>query len=413
MPSSIVPAAMTAARSLANRPPSRHAPRPFRRGSLLAALTIAGVLLGIAPPTRAQDSVLTEEGRTKRSKTLAITGVIAGGAVGLLFGSTQKPPAYSLAVGGALLGGLIGFVVGKQYDELHAAQFHGTRPLTLRTVDAELDGDPAALAVADSLIAVGGSDGVQLVVSSSSLFPQSTMRARGLLGISTVVVSPTSEWLALGAENGLYLYPPARGRGVLVNTGHIAAVAATPERIYSANGDWIMITAVPTDSAVAHPAADLGVEVRALAIDPDDGVLWAATDRQLFAFAMRGDSLVRLSEVAIDGGARRVAARGRRVAVAVGERGVRLFDATDPAHPIPHAPWTAARFAYDVSLDGKRMFVAAGPEGVYVCEFHDTRLITLGLARGLGFASAIVSRGGYTYLLDRRTDKLHRFGSDF
>jgi len=402
-------------------PPNRsrstgHLPPPARlRPSALAllGLTLASTLLTVAPPARAQDSVLTEEGRTKKSKTLAITGVIVGGLVGFAFGSTQKPPAYSIAVGGAVIGGLLGFVVGKQYDELHAAQFHGTRPLTLRTTDATLEGDPVALAVTDSLIAVGGSDGVQMLIDDLALVPQPVERARGLLGIATVEVSPKSGWLALGAENGLYLFPPARGRGVLVNEGHVAAVAATAERLYSANGDWVMETAVPSDSAVARPVADLGVEVRALAIDRVRGILWAATDQHLVAFRIQGDSLERISDVAIEGGARRVAAQGTRVAVAVGERGVRVFDATDPAHPIPHAPWTVGRFAYDVSLDGKRMFVAAGPEGVYVCEFHDTRLITLGLARGLGFASAIVSHGGYTYLLDRRTDKLHRFGSDF
>ena len=407
------PAAMTAAIPIAIRHSRPRAPRAWWRGATLVALTAATTLLTVAPPVRAQDSVLTEEGRAKRSKSLAITGALLGGVVGFAFGSTQKPPAYSIAVGGAVIGGLIGLVVGKQYDELHAAQFRGARPLTLRTTDAELEGDPASLAVEDSLIAVGGSEGVQMLVSDVRLVPQPTLRARGLLGISTVDVAPASEWLALGAENGLYLFPPARGRGVLVNSGHVAAVAATKERVYSASGEWVMVTPVQPDSAAAHPAADLHADVRALVIDRAREILWAASDTHLIAFRLNGDSLERISDVAIDGGARRVAAQGTRVAVAVGERGVRVFDVTDPAHPVAHAPWTLARFAYDVSLDGKRMFVAAGPEGVYVCEFHDSRLITLGLARGLGFASAIVSRDGYTYLLDRRTDKLHRFGSDF
>lgn len=381
--------------------------------ALALGLTLAATILTIAPPARAQDSVLTEQGRAKKSKTLAIVGGIGGGLIGLAFGSTQKPPAYSLAVGGALVGGLIGWVVGKQVDQLHSAQFHGTRPLTLRTTDAELDGDPAALAVTDSLIAVGGSDGVQILIDDVALVPQPAMRARGLLGISTVDISPKTGWLALGAQNGLYLYPPIRGRGLLVKEGRVAAVAMTTERIYSANGDWVMITPVQPDSTAARPAADLGTEVRALAIDGTRGILWAVTDQHLIAFRLNGDSLERLSDVPIDGGARRVAATADRVAVAVGERGVRIYDVSDPRHPTPHAPWTVARFAYDVALEGKRMFVAAGPEGVYVCEFHDTHLITMGLARGLGFASAIVSRGGYTYLLDRRTDKLHRFASDF
>jgi hypothetical protein len=170
---------------------------------------------------------------------------------------------------------------------------------------------------------------------------------------------------------------------------------------------------VGADSAGEWPGTDLGGSVRALALDSVRAILWAATDDHLISLLVRGDSLVRLGDVPIDGGARRIAATGDRVAVAVGERGVRIFEASDPAHPHAWKTWTVARFAYDVSLEGDRMFVAAGPEGVYVADFHGKNLVTIGLARGLGFASAIVSRDGYTYLLDRRTNTLRRLGTTF
>jgi hypothetical protein len=75
--------------------------------------------------------------------------------------------------------------------------------------------------------------------------------------------------------------------------------------------------------------------------------------------------------------------------------------------------WTVARFAYDVSLAGDRMFVAAGPDGVYVVDLKQSALLTIGVARDLGFAAAIVSADGYTYLLDGRTNVLRRLDSDF
>ncbi len=68
---------------------------------------------------------------------------------------------------------------------------------------------------------------------------------------------------------------------------------------------------------------------------------------------------------------------------------------------------------YDVSIDQGRVFAAAGPEGVYVLTLTSGKPVALGLARGLGFASALESRGGYTYILDQRTNSLHRIDSDF
>jgi hypothetical protein len=353
-----------------------------RRASLLLAVLAA--LAITAPPARAQDSVYHEQSHTSRSKTLGATGILVGGLAGLAIASSQSPPSYSIALGGAVLGGVVGWLLGKQYDELHAAQYHGVRPITVHTADADLLGDPAALAVHDSLVAVGGSEGVQLFFSASSLVPHGT-RAAGLLGIATVEIAPRSEWLAIGASHGLYVFPPERGRGSLVREGSDAAIVATEDRIFAASGDRVIALPVNADSV---------------------------TDKQLIALRPARDSITRLGAAPIEGAARRVAVARGRVAVAVGEKGVRVFDGSDPANPRQTHVWTVARFAYDVSLDSDRMFVAAGPEGVYLAEFHGVNLATVGLARGLGFASAIVSRDGYTYLLDRRTNHLRRLLSD-
>jgi len=388
-------------------PRARGAPR--RRIALLVAglVTIAA----IAPPTRAQDSVYHEQKHTSRSTTLGVTGVLIGGLAGLGIASSQSPPSYSIAVVGAVIGGAVGVFLGKQYDELHAAQYHGVRPITVHTTDAELEGDPAALAAHDSVVAVGGSEGVQLFISASSLVPHGT-RAEGLLGIATVDIAPQSMWLTIGASHGLYVFPPERGRGSLVREGSDAAVVSAPDRVFAASGDRVIELPVDADSVAPWPGLDLGAPVRALALDSAGPVLWAVTDKQLIALRPGRDSIVQLGAAPIDGAARRVAVARGRVAVAVGEKGVRVFDGSDPASPRATHVWTVARFAYDVSLEGERMFVAAGPEGVYLAEFHGKNLATVGLARGLGFASAIVSRDGYTYLLDRRTNHLRRILSD-
>jgi hypothetical protein len=396
-------------------PPVPRPPRLVRRrarsGIALAALL---TLAAIAPPAHAQqqDSVLQEENRTPRAKSYAYLGIIFGGVAGLALGATQNPPAYSVTAAGALLGGVAGWLIGRQYDDLHRAQFRGVRPISPRSISIELDGEPVALATNDTIVAVGGTEGVQLFFSGASLLPTGA-RAAGIIGIATLDIAPHSEWLTLGSANGLYIFPPHRGRGVLVNESSVAAVVTTPGMIFWASGDRVSMTPVTADSTERWPGVSLGAPVRAIALDAERAVLWVVTDELLVALRITGDSLARIGAAPIDGGARRVAVLKNRVAVAVGTAGVRLYDVSDAAHPKAQRPWTVARFAYDVSLDGDRMFVAAGPEGVYVAEFRHGSTITIGLARGLGFASAIVSREGYTYLLDRRTNTLRRVETAF
>jgi hypothetical protein len=100
-------------------------------------------------------------------------------------------------------------------------------------------------------------------------------------------------------------------------------------------------------------------------------------------------------------------------ALAMGEKGVALIDITDPLQPKLRGSWTDARFAYDVSIDGQRLFVAAGPEGVYLVNLSGDVPKTIGLARSLGFASAIVSHDGHTFILDRRSNALRRIISTY
>ena len=97
----------------------------------------------------------------------------------------------------------------------------------------------------------------------------------------------------------------------------------------------------------------------------------------------------------------------------MGEKGVALFDITDRGAPEVAWRWTAAHFAYNVSIDGTRLYVAAGPEGVYLVDLSGEAPRTIGLARSLGFASAIVSGDGHTFILDRRANALRRIISTY
>jgi len=269
-----------------------------------------------------------------------------------------------------------------------------------------------ALSADDSLVAVGGSAGVEMLPLSGAM-EAGVPRARGLNSIMAVALAPTTGWLAVGSPAGLYMFPPDIGPGALVRSGDVAAIAGGQRHVYVAVNDRIEIAPLSDDTARTWPGITMGSPVHALLLDPDHGLLWATTDRNLIALRTSSDSLVRVGDAPLGAVGLHLAQTGDTVAVALGERGVQLFDVTDPKSPRPVASWTIAHFAYDVSIDKHRLFVAAGPEGVYVVDLSTTPMRTLGLAHEMGFATALASRRGYTYILDRRGVVLRRVLSDF
>jgi hypothetical protein len=184
--------------------------------------------------------------------------------------------------------------------------------------------------------------------------------------------------------------------------------------VYAAMQDRIVALPLSSDTAQGWVSPPLTSPARDLAVDSARALLWAVTDRDLESYRITADSLTRVGSVPLGGGAGRgIALTHDTVAIALGAQGVRLFDATDPAKPRPLVTWSIAHFVYDISIDAGRIFAAAGPEGVYVLETRGGKLHSIGLARSLGFSSALASSGGYTYILDRRTNSLRRIRSDF
>ncbi|HEV7705044.1 MAG TPA: glycine zipper domain-containing protein [Gemmatimonadaceae bacterium] len=380
----------------------------------LAALVLVPLVLGAASvPACAQGraDTATLSHPKPRSLIFGIAGAVIGGVAGLGLGSGSSGKQMTLI--GAAAGGLAGFFVGRQVDERRRAVFRGATSLRIANVAIELEGDPAVLAVRDTVAAVGGSEGVQLFSAMDPRLMLLGARAAGLHGIGAIDMSPHSGWLALGSRTGLYIYPPNRGPGVLVRRANVSAVAATETRIFVALENRVENVPVNADSARDWRGTTLSAPVRDIVVDEARAIVWASTDRELVALRITGDSLVQIGAVALTGIGQRVTFQGPIAAVAMGEKGVAIIDITDAAHPKPRGDWTDARFAYDVSLDGTRLFVAAGPEGVYLVNLAAGTTQTIGVARALGFASAIVSHDGHTFILDRRTNALRRIISTY
>ncbi|HEX6809502.1 MAG TPA: hypothetical protein VF118_16060 [Gemmatimonadaceae bacterium] len=378
----------------------------------IAAATFLNFTSGWTPSLAAQTSEPSAAPRSSRTKIYTILGAILGGAIGLGIRHSSGGKSAGVVVGSTLVGAGIGFAFGHEADRTYNSRYRGVVPLHLQSVDAHLEGEPVALSADDSLIAVGGSSGVEMLPLSGAM-EAGILRARGINSIMAVALAPTTGWLAVGSPAGLYMFPPDVGPGALVRPGDIGAIAGGQRQVYVAVNDRIEIAPLSDDTARAWPGLTMGSPVHALMLDPDHGLLWATTDRNLIALRTSSDSLVRIGEAPLDAVGLHLAQTGDTIAVALGERGVQLFDVTDPRAPRPVASWTTAHFAYDVSIDKQRLFVAAGPEGVYVVDLSTNPMRTLGLARELGFATALASRRGYTYILDRRGVVLRRVLSDF
>ncbi len=356
--------------------------------------------------------------RTSRSLIFTVIGAVVGGAVGLAVskGSGSSGRHGCLGVpcvfaGSVVIGAGVGFALGHGMDRTYYSRYRGVAPIRLASVDAALEGVPTSLTAGDSAVAVGGSNGVE--VFGADAMQTGVLRARGLNGVSAVALAPPSGWLAVGSPAGLYMFPPHEGPGALVRVGDVAAIAGGAKHVYVAVNDRIEIAPLANDSTATWPGTTVQSPVHALAVDSARSLLWATTDRGLIAFRPDGDSLVRVGSTPLDAVGLRMAFAHDTIAVALGERGVRLFDVSDPAAPRAVASWTIAHFVYDVAIDEERLFVAAGPEGVYVIDLSTSPMRTIGLARSMGFATALASRRGYTYILDRRGVVLRRVLSDF
>ena len=345
-----------------------------------------------------------------------------GGGLGLglsqLYSSGKSYPgtctsASCVTIVSTGAGALLGYLIGRESDELHNLRYRAGAPLSPSVVSVALGGEPLFVAARDTLVAVAGANGVEIFAAARAGLGVAGRRAAGIRGIAGADLVPRSGALALVSTSGLYLYPSGAGPGSLLRSGNAAAVATTGERAFVATGTRIESVPLTADSARTWPGAELGHAVHALAWDAQRSLLWAVADSDLVALRPEGDSLAVIRSIRLGAPGRRVAALGRRVAVALGEGGVRLFDVADPAAPVERTRWTGARFVYDVALSPTRLFVAAGGDGLYVLSAEGGPSPVIGLVRDVGFAVGVAARGDNVYVIDREARALRRIPTAF
>jgi hypothetical protein len=343
-------------------------------------------------------------------------GALGGAAVSSVY--LDAPGKRGNACGGgkctillALAGGTVGYLTGLQSERLRALRLRGQRPIRIESTAADLSGEPAAVAARGPTVAVAGLGGVQLFASDGALEPVAKV-ASGIERVTGVDLAPRTGRLLLAAPTGVYLYPLV-GAGVQLRDGDAAAVATGADRVFYAVGARVESAPNSLDSAGSGPGITLDEPVAALRFDDATGLLWAVTDGSLVALRPSADTVTLVGRAALPGTARRLAVTRDWAAVALGDGGVVIFDVRDPSSPRQTLVSSAPRFVYDVALDEGRLFAAAGVEGVYVFDLRGTRPRPVGLARNLGFATAIAASDGHAYVIDRSSGVLRRFPSNF
>ena len=372
------------------------------------------VLLFVSPLSLAaqRGDAVPSDRRTPRRTVLAIVGAIAGGAGGAFFSRQAADGACQgcYVAGGALIGGVAGFFIGRELDQMHDVRFRGVPRMRIPFDEQALDGDPLALTARDTLLAVATTTGITILSSTSDLRALAR-RANGIRGISALDLTSRTHAMAVATPTGLYLYPPIRGPGVLLREGTIQAATASDDHVFFAIGPRVEWAPVSADSARPWAGLDLDAPIADLEWDQTRRILWTLTDTNLVALAWEEDSVRVESQTRVDAGGRSLTVHGDRLALVLGSGGVALLDVRDSSAPRELARWTDARFVYDAALTGDRLYAGAGPEGVFVIDASRVPLRTIGLAFDLGFAASLLSRDGYTYILDRRTSSVRRIST--
>ena len=393
----------------------------FRFAALRRAVLCVPVLVTTvagqpgAAPAPAKDS------RIPRWAILGVIGAITGYGVGLSYsriGDDKRAAAGNCTSGGCVTGimtaggALVGFMIGRELDQLHEVRFRGSKSLHPTLESVSLGADITALTVRDSVLAAAGRGGVRFVATAAA-FKATTRRATGIRGITDVALGSSGSRFALTTGTGVYVFPVDYGPGSMIREGSASAVASIGDTAIFTPGSRVERAPLSADTTREWPGVDVGRRPIAVVADEQRNIIWTITDTALLALGRSGDSLSILSVVPLPNRPRRLAIDGELLVIALGEAGIAVFRTTDPAAPVTVGRWAGARFAYDVSIAHGRIFVAAGPDGLYVVRVDGSRLENVGLARDLGFAAAVISRGSWTYVYDRTTGSVHRMSSTF
>jgi hypothetical protein len=352
--------------------------------------------------------------RLPRKWLMAGVGALAAGSVSALYAAYFERDiggcSSSTCVMGVSIavGGLLGFMIGSEMDHLYGLRYSHAPPISLKGKALTLAVVPTDLSVTQHMAFVTGLEGIEIARADTSL-EQVGFKARGLRGIGAVASDSARNLLLVGTGTGLYRFQ-IRGDepGVLVYPGEISAIANTGNRLALGLGPDLQLGQV--DDSVETIGSLLAGDARVVGLVWQSPTrFWALTEDELAVYDVTQDSVpTKVGAVSFPSLGRRLALQDSLAFVAASSGGVFAVNIRDPASPVEVGNWSGARFAYDVAVLRDLVYVAAGPEGLYVLRFTGTGFTPVGLSRSLGFVAAVEVADGAVYALDRNGGVLRR-----
>jgi hypothetical protein len=376
------------------------------------ALTVLLISAVLAAPLAAQERA---GGRFPRKWLVAGVGMLFAGTVATLYavsfendigGCSSSRCVVPVSVG---MGGLLGFMIGAELDKLYHLRYGHAPPMSLRGAQLPLSVEPNDLALRNGMVYVSGTDAVEIVEASPEL-RRGGLKARGLRGIGPVAPDHLRTSLLVGTAVGLYRFPlTTDDPGSLAYPGEISAMSSDANLLALGLGPEFRVVRVADSLEERGAALPEDARVVDLAWQGADR-LWVLTEDRLVAYDVgpAGELAVRGEGFPFPAIARRLSVVDSLAYVAAGSGGVYALDLRDPDLPVERANWSGARFVYDVAVVGDRVYLASGPEGLYVLHLGATGFSPLGLSRNVGFVAAVEAGAEALYLLDRSGLSLRR-----
>lgn len=373
-------------------------------------ITLALLLAVLAAPATAQ-----EGGRFPRKWLMAGLGAALTGTVAVLYatsyegnigGCSKATCVVPVTVG---LGSLLGFMIGSEMDKLHNLRYGHAPPLSLHGVELALGGtEPNDLALWGGFVYVTGAEAVE-VIAAGPRMTRTAVKARGLRGIGPVLPEHAHNTLLVGTAVGLYRFPLATDEpGSLAYPGEISALSADGQLLAVGLGPETRLMRL--GDTLEASTAPLPEESRVvdLAWHGNDR-LWVLTEDRLAAYDVDAVGVATArGAFEFPGVPRRLTLADSLAFVSAGSAGVFALDIRDPDHPTELSNWSGARFVYDAAVLHDRVYLAAGPEGLYVLRLTGEGFAPVGLSRNVGFVAAVEAGPDAIYLLDRAGLALRR-----
>jgi hypothetical protein len=374
-------------------------------GGLVSKLFWRSVALAVALAVASPAPALAQAKSHKRW-FLGIGGALAVGIPAYAFTSDEVVKSSCSSKGcvgivAAAIGGLIGFLVGLEMDKKYERRMAAGPTLNYSFLDVPLDVVPDRITRFPGGAAVVGMGGARLIRDDGTVHP----RGSGVRGIEDVAVMPHLDLLILSTFSNLLSFEISSDSvyGQVIDERGGGSMGRFANRLAVAGLDSVRLLDVRKDVHEVAVETVTGIEnpdyVTDMAFSRDGSIGWVLWDDRLVAY---GPELAKIGEVTLPAAGRTVRMDGNRLAIAAGTGGVFIMDATDPAAPRVVQHYEGVRFAYAADLEGDRVYVAAGPEGVALVDISGTEPRVVGVARETRFATDVVVSGvGEVWILDR------------